>query len=136
MAITQSEVEAERILSLNESKEAGLPHPGLPRPLPPGESVVWQGTPNILSFARQVFHVGAVLMYFGLLMLWNAYSGFADGHSLGVIVADLLPLMALAALVVAVIMLLARTIGRAAIYTITTKRIVFRIGAAATSRSV
>lgn len=130
MAITQSEVEAERILSLDESIKAGLPHPGLPRPLPPGESLVWQGTPNLFSFARQVFHIGAVGAYFGLLMAWRAYSSVSDGATLETALADTLPLAALGALVIAVLLLLARTMGRAAIYTITTKRVLFRIGAA------
>ena len=130
MTITQSEVEAERILSLSESRDAGLPHPGLPRPLPPGESVVWQGAPNILSFARQVFHIGAVGAYFAILMVWTAVTGVADGATLDQVLADMLPLAALGGLVLAVLMLLARTMGRAAIYTITNKRIVFKIGAA------
>lgn len=130
MAITQSEVDAERILSLNESIKQGLAHPGLPRPLPPGESVVWQGTPNVLAFARQVFHVGVIVTYFGILMAWRLFAGLSDGKSLDVALADTLSLAALGALVVGLVMLLARTMARASIYTITTKRIVFRIGAA------
>ena len=32
------------------------PIPGLPGNLPPGESILWQGSPDWQAFARSVFH--------------------------------------------------------------------------------
>ena len=43
-------------LSLKESLQAGLPHPGLPGRLPENEHVIWQGAPHWRNFARNVFY--------------------------------------------------------------------------------
>ena len=40
---------------------------GLPGLLPPGELILWQGSPAPLLLARSAFHVRAVAIYFALL---------------------------------------------------------------------
>lgn len=117
-------------LSLAESHHAGLPHPGLPAPLPRGEHVVWQGAPRWHSLARQQFHTHLIAAYFALIAVWQAAAAHHDGHSgAGVVFAALVPLVAGAA-VIGLLELLAWLSARATIYTITNRRIVMRIGVA------
>ena len=52
----------------------GSPPEGLPGPLPPGERLLWQGRPALLSLARRAFHVDLVALYFGGLALYQAAS--------------------------------------------------------------
>ena len=55
------------------------PERGLPEPLPPGETVLWQGSPDWLLLARRAFHVRKVAVYFGLLLAWRVAGTLADG---------------------------------------------------------
>lgn len=117
-------------LSLEESHRAGVPHPGLPAPLPQGEHVVWQGAPRWYSLARQQFHTHLIAAYFAIFALWQAAAAHQDGHAAAeVVFAAGLALVAGAA-VIGLLGLLAWLSARAAIYTITNRRIVMRIGVA------
>ena len=42
---------------------------GLPKRLPPGEEVLWQGRPSWRSLARQVFRLRWLTFYFALLVV-------------------------------------------------------------------
>ena len=41
---------------------------GLPGNLPPGERILWQGSPQPTALALGAFHVRSVAIYFGLLV--------------------------------------------------------------------
>jgi Bacterial PH domain len=99
------------------------PIPGLPGRLPPGEHIIWQGTPNWLGVARGVFHARLVAIWF----LFVASLAFVAGGT-GLIGA--LVTMAVAALGLAVLALLARVQAISTIYTLTNKRVVMRFGVA------
>lgn len=104
------------------------PEPGLPEPLPAAEHVLWQGRPDWRALARHAFHVRKVALYFALLLAWRAavvYGGGAGVTGTLVALAWLLPLplFALGALA-----LLARLSAEGALYTITDRRVVMRIG--------
>lgn len=103
--------------------------PGLPKPLPPGEDLLWQGSPDPNALAREAFKANWVLGYLLIIAVWRASAAFADG-GFGQSVAVFLPYLALALAGYFVVRLLARAVARAAIYSITTNRVILRIGAA------
>jgi hypothetical protein len=105
------------------------PQPGLPAPLPAGEDLLWQGSPDPSALAREAFKANWVLGYLLVLAVWRASMAFQDG-GFGQSVAVFLPYLVLALAAYAVIRLLARAVAKAAIYSITTNRVILRIGAA------
>lgn len=105
------------------------PQPGLPKPLPPGEDLLWQGSPDPAALAREAFKANWVLGYLLVLAVWRASAAFADG-GFGRSVAVFLPYLVLALAAYGLVRLLARAVARAAIYSITTHRVILRIGAA------
>lgn len=101
---------------------------GLPQALPEGEHILWQGSPDWRTLARRGFHVRKFALYFGLLLLWRAVTRLADGGSgldALVAVAWLVPLPLIA---IGILACLAWLVSRNAVYTITNRRIVLRIG--------
>ncbi|MGF1463027.1 MAG: photosynthetic complex putative assembly protein PuhB [Maricaulaceae bacterium] len=122
--------EETQTLSLKESHAMGVPHPGLPAPLPAGETMIWQGAPQWRVLSRQMFHTRLISLYFGAYALWTAASTIYDGAGLGAAVLNVVPIAVSAALVLGVLSFLAWFSAKATIYTITDRRIVMRIGAA------
>jgi hypothetical protein len=105
------------------------PQPGLPKALPPGEDLLWQGSPDPSALAHEAFKANWVLGYLLILAVWRASMAFMDG-GFGQSVAVFLPYLVLALVAYGLIRLLARAVARAAIYSITTNRVILRIGAA------
>lgn len=105
------------------------PIPGLPERPPAGEEILWQGRPSVWALARDAFKIYWIAAYFVGLVIWRAQVGFASG-GLGKAVAVAIPHIALGAVVCAVVWLLAFAQARACMYTITSSRVVMRIGAA------
>lgn len=102
---------------------------GLPGRLPPGERVLWQGTPERATFARTAFHTRAVAIYFAALTVLAVAMAVPHAHDL----AAFGPTAATAALGVAgvaLLHLLAWATARTTLYTITNRRVVLRIGIA------
>ena len=97
------------------------PIPGLPGKLPPGERILWQGSPEWRVLARSAFHTRGIAAYFGLL---TAVS-LAFGSMTGVVMTA-----ALGSVAVLLLHLLARASARTTLYTLTNRRIVLRIGVA------
>lgn len=105
------------------------PQPGLPAPLPAGEEILWQGKPDAATLARDAFKIRWITGYMLVLALWQGGSAFAD-FGAGYALARFLPYLALAGAAYGVVYLLAALQARAAIYTITSARVILRIGAA------
>lgn len=105
------------------------PQPGLPKPLPVGEDLLWQGSPDPAALAREAFKANWVLGYLLVLAVWRASVAFPVG-GFGQSVAVFLPYLVLALAAYGLIRLLARAVARAAIYSITSNRVILRIGAA------
>lgn len=103
--------------------------PGLPKPLPEGEDLLWQGSPDPSALAREAFKANWVLGYLLILAVWRASMAFQAG-GFGQSVAVFVPYLILALAAYAVIRLMARAVAKAAIYSITTNRVILRIGAA------
>lgn len=103
--------------------------PGIPAPLPKGEEVLWQGRPNTSALAREAFKIRWIAGYMALIVLWKAGAGFADG-GLALALLRGLPYVVLALAAVAVVWVLAWAQARATVYTITSARVLMKIGAA------
>jgi len=99
---------------------------GLPGMLPPGEQIVWQGSPQWRALARGAFRTRLVMGYFALLAAWALVSAWSvHGTWLGVELTAGLGLTC-----VAVLHVLALLAARTTVYTLTNRRIVLRIGIA------
>lgn len=98
------------------------PIPGLPGPLPEGETLLWQGRPDWKRLALTAFHLRFVAAWFALLLLWSA----AGGGGMRGVVATLIA----AGFAIGLLAFLAWAMARATIYSITSKRVVMRYGVA------
>lgn len=105
------------------------PQPGIPAPLPEGEEILWQGSPDSATLAREAYKIRWITGYMLLIAAWRAGAAGVEG-GLGPALATLIPYLGLAAAVYAVIRLIAWMQARAAIYTLTSARAILRIGAA------
>ena len=101
---------------------------GLPAALPAGENIIWQGSPDVSSFARNAFHIRAIAGYFTLLLVLRGVFAVADGGTYGDALISVAPLLLLALIGLGLVWLLAFLASRAAVYTLTDRRIVMRIG--------
>jgi hypothetical protein len=103
--------------------------PGLPGDLPPGERVLWQGRPEWKALARNTFKVRMIAAYFAVFIAARLFVAVQDREGVSGLLHTLLAASA-AATCLGVLSLMAYVNARATIYTITTRRIVLRIGVA------
>jgi len=108
------------------------PQYGLPELLPANEKILWQGSPDFGAVALRIFHLRKVAVYFALMLAWKVASTMADGGSLVDGLMSITVLGALAVMGFAALTGLAWATARTAVYTLTDKRIVMRIGIALT----
>lgn len=106
------------------------PHRGLPEPLPPGETILWQGSPRWTALALRPLHIRTVALYFGALLVWRAAAGVADGETPAGAIVSALSIAPIAVAGIGLLALFAWLIGRTTVYTITNRRIVMRFGIA------
>lgn len=106
------------------------PQRGLPQILPPGERLLWQGAPRWQDLAIHAFHARKVVWYFAGLALLTTALRLAEGASLTIATQPFTWLMTMGLLAAALLTALAWLSARTTIYTITSKRIVLRIGMA------
>ncbi len=104
------------------------PQNGLPEALPAGERLLWQGSPDWRVLARHGFHFNAFVAYFAALTVWRGAAVALDGGSAGAVAVAVLWTLPLAALALGFIVLLAWLVGRSAVYTLTDRRVVMRVG--------
>jgi len=109
------------------------PVPGLPGPLPRDERLLAQCRPSPWRFARSALGVHWVMAWFVTLAVYRTgdavLSGTGSGGLLDAAGAGVTPL-ALGAVAVALLGGIGWWMARATIYTVTTRRIVFRVGVA------
>jgi hypothetical protein len=106
------------------------PAKGLPGLLPAGEKVLWQGAPEWRALLSGAFMGRGVALWFIAIMGWRFGGGLAEGDGLAtsaMYAAWTLPVMAAA---FAVLSVLAWATARATVYTITSRRVVIRLGVA------
>jgi hypothetical protein len=99
------------------------PVPGLP------EHILWQGAPRWWDLAQRVFHVRAVAAYFTLLVLVRSWMRLQHegSHAAVLSLVSLLPFVMVG---LGLLALLAWLVGRTTLYTLTNRRVVFRVGIA------
>jgi hypothetical protein len=103
---------------------------GLPERLPPGEHMLWQGAPDWRALALRTFHLRKLALYFAVLLAWRGVSAALSGERFGDALMACLRLAPIALAALGVIALLAYLAARTTVYTITSRRLVMRIGIA------
>jgi Bacterial PH domain len=101
---------------------------GLPSALPKGETILWQGSPDTWSLARHAFHVNTLAAYFALILVLRGLLAYSDGVGAATALISALMLLPLALLALGLVMLLAHLAARSSVYTLTSRRVVMRIG--------
>lgn len=104
------------------------PIAGLPAPLPPGEKLLWQGSPTWSATASRVLHIRAVGIYFVAIVVLRLIAGRWSGqdwHTIGVSMAWL---AVLGMSIVAFLAWVAQMIAHGTVYSVTSRRIVMRFG--------
>jgi Bacterial PH domain len=101
---------------------------GLPEPLPSGERLLWQGSPEWRLLAREALHTRALTIYFAIVLAFRGATVLVNDGTLAGAVQAVLWLLPLAVVAIALLSLIAWLISRTSVYTITDKRVVMRIG--------
>ncbi|MEL6598043.1 MAG: photosynthetic complex putative assembly protein PuhB [Pseudomonadota bacterium] len=104
---------------------------GLPEALPEGEEILWQGRPDTWTLVKESLALRWVVGYFVLLAVWRVGS-LIDLMPLGAALSTAIPFLGLGLLTGAILWLVALVQARSTVYTITSARVVMRIGAALT----
>lgn len=102
--------------------------PGLPELLPEGEHILWQVAPDWKQLAVHAFHVRKIAIYFGLMWLLQIGHFLDQGESTAVIVKQCGTSLVLALLALGLLSISAYYAAQTALYTLTNKRVVMRIG--------
>ncbi|MDZ4358960.1 MAG: photosynthetic complex putative assembly protein PuhB [Variovorax sp.] len=100
--------------------------PGLPEPLPRGERLLWQGSPDFRTLAIHAFHVRKLALYFAAMLglQWL----YLLGEPNAALLRPLLTSAGMALLALALLTTIAWFAARTTLYTLTDRRIVMRIG--------
>ena len=104
---------------------------GLPEAPPEDEEILWQGRPNWWALSKDSLNIYWIFGYFLLLAIWR-YTTLYDVSGPGHALAMAIPFVLLGLAACSILVLIAYIQARCTIYTITTKRVVLRIGAALT----
>lgn len=104
------------------------PIPGLPAQLPPGERLLWQGSPTWRATAARVLHIRAVSVYFAAVLLLRFAGGVYLRQPLQTIGVSMLWLMLVGTAIIGFLAWFARLIASGTVYSVTTRRIVMRFG--------
>lgn len=100
----------------------------LPEDVPKGERILWHGRPHWLTLFRGAYRADIVAGYFALLAAWNAIDAFDAGAAAVVIAAA--RALALGTGALALLALLAFASARTALFVITSRRVVMKVGVA------
>ena len=105
------------------------PAHGLPELLPAGEKLLWQGSPEWLPLAHRVFHIKKLVLYFAALVVLRLVVMWANGEAtVSAMALSALWMAGLGAFAIGSLMVVAWLSARTAVYTITDKRVVMRVG--------
>lgn len=113
----------------NEYRDEIEPIPGLPEEPPEHEKILWQGGPDAKLFAKRVFHVRALAIYFLAIAVFQGAIRFLDGGEGSTLGGPWLVLI-LGVIALGIFGLLSLGYAKTTVYTITTERIAMRFGIA------
>lgn len=105
---------------------------GLPSTLPPGERLLWQGSPDWRALARRTFHGRALAVYFAALLAWVVASRIYDGAATRDVAIAVMWFGGLALGGIGLVTLFAWLTARTTVYTVTDRRVVMSYGIALT----
>lgn len=100
--------------------------PGLPEPLPRGEQLLWQGSPDWVQLAIHAFHVRKLALYFTAMLALQWL--YLLGEPQAALLRPLLTSVFMACLALLLLGATAWMAARTTLYTLTDRRIVMRIG--------
>ncbi|MET0313776.1 MAG: PH domain-containing protein, partial [Hansschlegelia sp.] len=100
------------------AEQGGRPR-GLPGPLPAGERILWQGSPDWRALALRAFHGREVAAWFAALAAWRFWSAWSDGASFVIASKSALTILPVALAGLGLLALLAWGAARCAVYTVT-----------------
>ena len=101
----------------------------LPEDIPQGERILWHGRPRWTNLFRRAYRADFVAAYFALLTAWNVFDAAVYNGGAAAVLAGLRTIaIGLAAL--ALLALLAWASARTALFVITSRRVVLKIGIA------
>lgn len=100
--------------------------PGLPEPLPVGERILWQGAPQWGAVCVHAFHIRKIALYFGVLIALQI--GWMWDTPVSTWTRPLAISLTLSALSLGMLAGIAWLAARTALYTLTSRRVVMRIG--------
>lgn len=106
------------------------PVPGLPEHLPQGETLIWQGSPKARSLLKHALLGRLIIAYFAVLAASVTASLMMKGATVWQAVAGSLHLAIIGALATGLLLLIAYLVQRTSLYTITSRRVVMRVGMA------
>ena len=105
--------------------------PQVDESLADGELILWQGAPGWRPLAQRMFHINALAIYFVVVAGWTALSSTHDGASaIQAVTAAIVVGGAFAAGGLGLLALIAWLQARSTLYTITSKRVLLKFGAA------
>lgn len=104
------------------------PEYGLPERLPEQERIVWQGSPSAKALFQRVFHARGLVVYFSLLMGLRVVLAYQPEQGWAAALQEASWMIPVAGLAVMVFGLIAWLMAKTTVYTITTRRVVMRIG--------
>lgn len=108
------------------------PQVGLPEALPEGETLLWQGAPQWRDLCVDLFKIRGLSIYFALMVVARMGAVASDGATVSAIVMSGVYLVPFIALALAGLVWLAWMTAKNTLYTITSHRVVMRIGIALT----
>ncbi len=100
----------------------------LPEDIPQGERILWHGRPCWIALFRRAYRADFVAGYFLLLGVWNAIDAADAGLAASAIAAA--RAFAIGSAALALLALLAWASARTALFVITSRRVVMKIGIA------
>lgn len=103
---------------------------GLPGPLPEGESILWQGSPDARAFARDGLHGRLIGLYFAGAAIFVAGIHASQGRTPASIAVSLALVGGACAASLTLLRIYAALVTWSTVYTVTTRRTVMRIGIA------
>lgn len=103
---------------------------GLPDHLPEGERLIWQGKPDWRHLAINAYHVRKVAIYFAIVIVGQAALHKTNGASWAEALQSVPVLLGLTLAACLILALLAYASARTTQYTLTSKRVLMKVGIA------
>jgi hypothetical protein len=104
------------------------PQFGLPERLPDDEVIVWQGSPDVGALANSAFHLKKIGFYFVVLIVACAWPPLESGAGPMAALLAVKWIAPLAVIGMVSVWTLAWLTARTTVYTVTSKRVVMRLG--------